>query len=292
MKGNRGAAREETRKGLEADPSNARLVGYSASLLELEGQWQEALRFRQRAAKLDPTAAGHAAGLATNLLWLRRYGDARRAADRYLILGPTNPEAYQLRAMVALGEGKLEEARRFIRNGATQIPSQELLPFVATYWDLYWLLDQDQQAQVLRMGPAQFYGDTVWWHTASAGIRLDQGDTAAARREAGVARNQLLRQLETSPEEAETHSRLALVNAYLGRGEEATREACSRLPRMLSTAPGWYIAWPVFSPGLACRARRWPRWGLCSRCRFMCRPPGSESILTFRRCDTIPNSGS
>ena len=224
MKDNRGAAREETRKGLKADPSNARLVGYSASLLELEGRWQEALRFRQRAATLDPTAAGHAAGLATNLLWLRRPGEARRAADRYLILGPTNPEAYQLRAMVALGEGKLEEARRFIRTGAAQIPPEELLPFVATYWDLYWLLDQDQQARVLSMGPAQFYGDTVWWQTASAAIHLDQGDTAAARRQAGAARDRLLRQLKTSPEDAETHSRLALVNAYLGR-EEAIREA-------------------------------------------------------------------
>ena len=225
MKGNRGAAREETRKGLEADPSNARLVGYSASLLELEGRWQEALRFRQRAATLDPTAAGHAAGLATNLLWLRRYGDARRAADRYLILGPTNPEAYQLRAMVALGEGKLEEARRFIRTGAAQIPPEELLPFVATYWDLDRLLDQDQQAQVLRMGPAQFYGDTVWWQTASAAIHLDQGDTATARRDAGAARDRLSRQLKTTPEDAHTHSRLALVDAYLGRRDEATREA-------------------------------------------------------------------
>jgi len=48
-------------------------------------------------------------------LWLRRYPDARAAADRYIILGPTNPEAYQLRAMVALGEGNLAEAQRFIR---------------------------------------------------------------------------------------------------------------------------------------------------------------------------------
>ncbi len=89
MKGNRGAAREETRLGLEADPSNARLVGYTASFLELEGRWQDALRYRQRAVTLDPTAAGHAAGLATNLLWLRRYPEARVAADRYIILGPT-----------------------------------------------------------------------------------------------------------------------------------------------------------------------------------------------------------
>ncbi|HEY8198108.1 MAG TPA: protein kinase [Gemmatimonadales bacterium] len=225
MKGNRGAAREETRMGLEADPSNARLVGYTASFLELEGRWQDALRFRQRAVTLDPTAAGHAAGLATNLLWLRRYPDARVAADRYIILGPTNPEAYQLRAMVALGEGNLEEAQRFIHAGEAQIPADELLPFVATYWDLYWVLDQAQQSRVVAMSPEQFYGDTVWWQTASSAIRMLQGHSTTARILADSARRRLVTVVRDTPEDAYNHSRLGLVNAYLGRGDEALREA-------------------------------------------------------------------
>jgi TolB-like protein len=225
LKGNRGAAQEETRMGLEADPSNARLVGYMATFLELEGRWHDALRYRQRAATLDPTAAGHAAGLATNLLWLRRYPEARAAADRYIILGPTNPEAYQLRAMVALGEGKLEEARKFIRTGEAQIPPDELLPFVATYWDLYWLLDEDQQSRALAMSPTQFYGDTVWWRTASAGIKMLRGDTAAARPLGESARRRLLADIKAAPDDAYAHSRLALVDAYLGLKDEALREA-------------------------------------------------------------------
>jgi tetratricopeptide (TPR) repeat protein len=225
MKGNRGAAQEETRRGLEADPSNARLVGYTASFLELEGRWQDALRYRQRAVALDPTAAGHAAGLATNLLWLRRYPEVRAAADRYLILGPRNPEAYQLRAMVALGEGKLDEARRFIRAGEAQIPPDELLPFIATYWDLYWALDQAQQARVVAMSPEQFYGDTVWWQTASAGIRMLQGHRATARVLADSARRSLLTVIKDTPEDAYNHSRLGLVSAFLGRRDEAVRAA-------------------------------------------------------------------
>ena len=225
MKGNRGAAREETRMGLEADPSNARLVGYTASFLELEGRWQDALRFRQRAVTLDPTAAGHAAGLATNLLWLRRYPEARVAADRYIILGPTNPEAYQLRAMVALGEGSLQEAQKFIRAGEAQIPPDELLPFVATYWDLYWVLDQAQQSRVVAMGPEQFYGDTVWWQTASSAIRMLQGHRTTARVLADSAHRSLVTVVRDTPNDAYNHSRLALVNAYLGRRDEALLEA-------------------------------------------------------------------
>jgi serine/threonine-protein kinase len=225
MKGNRGAAREETRLGLEADPSNARLVGYTASLLELEGRWQDALRYRQRAVALDPTAAGHAAGLATNLLWLRRYPEARVAADRYIILGPSNPEAYQLRAMVALGEGSLEEARKFIRAGEAQIASDELLPFVATYWDLYWVLDQAQQARIFALGPEQFYGDTVWWQTASAAIRMLQGHSATARVLADSARRSLVTVIRDTPDDAYNQSRFALVNAFLGRRDEALQAA-------------------------------------------------------------------
>jgi tetratricopeptide (TPR) repeat protein len=225
MKGNQGAAREETRRGLQVDPSNARLIGYTASFLELDGRWREALPYRRRAATLDPTAAGHAAGLATNLLWLRRYEEARGVANRYIILGPTNPEAYQLRAMVYLGEGKLDEARKTIRSGASRVAPDELLPFVATYWDLYWLLDEDQQSSVLRMGPEQFFGDTVWWHTASAAIYLQRGDSAAAQPRARAAERLLAVQAKATPDDAETYSRLALVHAYLGRREEAFREA-------------------------------------------------------------------
>jgi TolB-like protein len=225
MQGNRGAAREETQKGLRVDPSNARLVGYMASFLELEGRWKDALRYRQRAAALDPAAAGHAAGLATTLLWLRRYPQARVAAERYIILGPSNPEAYQLRAMVSLGEGKLEEARKFIRAAEAHIPRDELIAFVATYWDLYWTLDEGQQDYLLKMTPDRFYGDTVWWQTASAAVRMMKGDTAAARSQAGRARRILTASIKEESEDAFLHSRLALVGSYLGQKEEAVRAA-------------------------------------------------------------------
>jgi tetratricopeptide (TPR) repeat protein len=147
------------------------------------------------------------------------------AADRYIILGPRNPEAYQLRAMVALGEGKLQEARRFIRVGEGQIPADELLPFVATYWDLYWLLDEDQQSRVLSMSPERFYGDTIWWKTASAAIQMLRGDTAAAQPLAESARRMLVAGVKAAPDDAYTHSRLALVYAHLGWRAEALREA-------------------------------------------------------------------
>jgi TolB-like protein len=225
FKGNRGEAWEEARRGLQVDPSNARLVGYVATFLELEGRWTEALNYRRRAAALDPTAAGHAAGLATTLLWLRRYPEARVAADRYVILGPSNPEAYQLRAMVSLAEGNLKEARKVIRSGEGYVPRDELLAFAATYWDLFWLLDEGQQSRLLQLTPAEFYGDTVWWQIASAATRMMRGDTAGARSQADLARRVLIAKIGEDSTDAFLHSRLGLVNSYLGKTEEALRSS-------------------------------------------------------------------
>jgi hypothetical protein len=75
------------------------------------------------------------------------------------------------------------------------------------------------------MGPAQFYGDTVWWQTASSAIRMLQGHNATARVLADSARRSLLTEVMNTPDDAYTHSRLALVNAYLGRRDEALQEA-------------------------------------------------------------------
>ncbi len=224
IQGERGAAVEETRRGLRADPSNARLVGYMAAFLELDGRWLEALEYRRRAVALDPAAAGHAAGLATNLLWLRRYPEARAAADRYIILGPSNAEAYQLRAMASLGEGRLDEARSAIRGGESRMPRDELLAFVATYWDLGWLLEDAQQARVLELSPEAFYGDTAWLQLTRSGIHLQRGDSAQGRQDAEAALRSLVGQAKDG-EDADLHSRLGLANAALGRPDEAVRNA-------------------------------------------------------------------
>ncbi len=220
--GNRGAAMQETELGLRADPSNARLVGYMASFLELDGRWAEALEYRRKAVALDPAAAGHAAGLATNLLWLRRLDEARTAADRYLILGPTNPEAYQLRAMVALAQGDLPAAQRVIRSGEGRIDRDELLAFTAYYWDLLWVLDDAQQSRLLQLPPSSFYSDTLWWQIVRAQVYRLRGDSSRARSYAEAARKAAIA-ITRQNRDASEFSRLGLATAHTGRADEAVQ---------------------------------------------------------------------
>jgi len=220
--GNRGAAMQETELGLRADPSNARLTGYMAAFLELDGRWTEGLEYRRKAVALDPAAGGHTAGLATNLLWLRRLDEARTAADRYLILGPTNPEAYQLRAMVALAQGDLAGARRVIHSGEGRTDRDELLAFTAYYWDLFWVLDQAQQSRLLQLPPSVFYSDTLWWQMVKAQVYRSRGDSSKSRLYARAARKAAIAATRHNRDAAE-FSRLGLANAYAGKGDEAVK---------------------------------------------------------------------
>ena len=104
------------------------------------------------------------------------------------------------------------------------MPRDELLAFVATYWDLAWLLDEAQQARVLELTPDAFYGDTTWLQLTRAGIHFRLGDSARGRAAAERALRNLAAQAGHEGE-ADLHSRLGLVYATLGRADEAVRAA-------------------------------------------------------------------
>jgi hypothetical protein len=104
------------------------------------------------------------------------------------------------------------------------MPRDELLAFVATYWDLFWLLDDAQQTRVLQLSPDVFYGDTTWLQLVRANIHLQRGDTARGHDEA----RRVIRHLTAEPEaedDADRHSRLGLAYAAIGQADEAVRNA-------------------------------------------------------------------
>jgi tetratricopeptide (TPR) repeat protein len=126
--------------------------------------------------------------------------------------------------MADLGEGRLDAARAVIRTGESRMPRDELLAFVATYWDLAWLLDTTQQSRVLELSPDAFYSDTTWMLLTRAGIQFRRGDTARGRAAAEDALRNLAAQAGEESE-ADLHSRLGLVYAMLGRTDDAARAA-------------------------------------------------------------------
>ena len=100
-----------------------------------------------------------------------------------------------------------------------------LVAFLATYWDLYWVLDDEQQQMVLRLTPAAYDGDEGTLSIVRAGTYWLRGDTARARVEAESARVAFSRRSAETPDNPQRMMFLALALAYLGRGPEAIRTA-------------------------------------------------------------------
>jgi tetratricopeptide (TPR) repeat protein len=96
--------------------------------------------------------------------------------------------------------------------------------YLANYQDLYWVLDDDAQRQVLAFPPSAFDDDRGNWGLVRAQLYHLRGDLAQAAIYADSARIAFEEQSRAAPEDAGRHSALGLVLAYLGRKTEAVRE--------------------------------------------------------------------
>jgi eukaryotic-like serine/threonine-protein kinase len=216
-------ALEAAREGLRYAPDNVELLGASGSAQLALGRWDSATAPLTRAAALDPRSPSAARRLAVTHLFLRQYDPADSAADRAVALAPTNPALLMLKVMVRLARGDLPGARTVLRRAADRIDADVLLAYFANFNDLYWVLDDDAQRQVLAMRPAAFDGDRGWWGLVLAELHGLRGDRARSAIYADSARLALEEQVRIAPIDATREASLGLALAYLGRKAEAVR---------------------------------------------------------------------
>ena len=153
------------------------LVGYIETNL---GRWEAARAHLERALRLDPLDVRVVRLLAYTLLLTRHYSEARQACDRGLALAPTNLSLVWCKAMVSLGQGDLAGARAGLRAAPKEVDTA-LVAFMATYSDLMWVLDDAEQALLLRLRPRAFDGDRGQWGIVFAQTYAIRGDPARAR---------------------------------------------------------------------------------------------------------------
>jgi tetratricopeptide (TPR) repeat protein len=126
--------------------------------------------------------------------------------------------------MVGLARGNLDSARSVIRAGARQIDPASLFAYFAVYSDLYWVLDDAQQRQVLALPPSSFDDDRGNWGIVLAQLYHLRGDRVRAAVYADSARFAFEKRLKETPEDAQSHVFLGLSLAYMGRKADAVRE--------------------------------------------------------------------
>jgi hypothetical protein len=210
--------------GLRLAPNNVDLLVTAALVEQRLGHWDAAVQHLAKASALDPRSANTARRTGATLLWLRRYPEAQAALDRGLALAPTNLNIIELRSMVALAQADLAGARAVVRTALTAVEPAALLAQFGNYWDLYWVLDDAQQQQLLALPPSAFDNDRGTWAVVHAQTYHLRANPAQARIYADSAQLAYGEQLRATPEDNQRHVLRGLALAYLGRKAEAIAE--------------------------------------------------------------------
>jgi adenylate cyclase len=219
------AALQQYEKGRSlGTANNDLLVGIALAESGL-GEWDPALEKLKQAARLDPRSVVTVRRLGDTLLSLRRYPDARETYDRALSLAPSNLSSIHAKAMTFLGEGNLNGARDVVRAASNSVGPTELVAFFATYEDLVWVLDESQRDLLFRLTASAFDDDVATRALCLTQAYALAGDAANTRRYAEEARAAYAEQARQSPDNAQLKALHGLSLAYLGRKEDAIREA-------------------------------------------------------------------
>ncbi|MGH9368202.1 MAG: TPR end-of-group domain-containing protein, partial [Thermoanaerobaculia bacterium] len=217
-------ALEQYGKGQRLAPSNAEILSLVAVTEQALGRWDAAVEHLKQAERLDPRSVNSVRRLGTALLWLRRYPEAREALDRGLALAPANLTLIEVKAMTFLGEGDPAGARAVLKAVPKDVEPTALVAYLATYWDLAWVLDEGERELLLRLTPSAFDDDKGAWGFCLAQAYALKSDAANVRAYAEEARKAFEEQLRATPDDAQRHVLLGLSLAYLGRKEEAIRK--------------------------------------------------------------------
>jgi serine/threonine-protein kinase len=257
-------ARRELALALRVTPNDAEVWDGRGAVDRRQGRWDDAVANFEKARQLDPRNASVIWNLAETYACLRRYDEAVQAFADGLEMNPQGHLFSLAKASVDLkrdgDSGALAAAlarvpRDFDPGGAVTTVALRLHLMRRDY------AEADRLIELVKYDPLNDAGiggtaatldgyafPKAWYRGL---IRKGQGDLGAAQR----AFNETRRTIEAGVQEcgcgqdAKTHSMLGLVDAALGRGEEAVQEG-QRAVALLSISQDAYDG-PVLATNLA-----------------------------------------
>jgi TolB-like protein/tetratricopeptide (TPR) repeat protein len=230
-------AREELEIARRTLPNNADLFTYLGFIDRREGNWAESTRNLERALELDPRNLFILQQLATHTYQpQRRYEDAIRTYDRALAILPGDPLTRINRAEVILDARA--ETKQY-QTTLTALISEN--PSTASDVDHpdYALCERTPEAAARLLkdypsdGLSTGYGVKCPHEYWEGVIAQWQGDSAKAAAAFSRARSELAPLAESQPDFPAAISLLGVIDAGLGRKDDALREgsrACELLP--------------------------------------------------------------
>jgi TolB-like protein/Tfp pilus assembly protein PilF len=220
-------ARTELALAQHTLPNNSEIFELSGYMDRRQGLWNESARSLQRALELDPRNFFMLQQIALSYQEFRKFEAMAAALDRALVLIPGDLDTRVTRALVDL-EWKADP--RPLHDIVRKILAEDprTAADLAAQWFYVALCERDPAAaaQALKAMPAS--GTSVdlnfprsWCEGLAARVR---GDDAAAQIAFRAARAEVARTVGEQPNYAPGYSVLGLIDAALGRKEEALRE--------------------------------------------------------------------
>src|SRR5262245_42383225 len=230
-----GRARSELVIARRALPNSADVFRYTGMIDRREGHWDEATRNLERALELDPRNFFTLCQLAYAYGWQHRYADEVRTYDRALAIMPGDPATRINLALVALdwrADMKPFQdtlATLFAENPSLSLDLDALRPALCERPPTVAIraLTNYPREGVVNNG---VNNPRAYWDGV---IAQCQGDSAKAQTAFTAARREVEKAVAKQPDFAAAFTLLGMIDAGLGRKEEAIREGlhgCELLP--------------------------------------------------------------
>jgi tetratricopeptide (TPR) repeat protein len=227
-------ARDELAIAVRTLPNNSRIFEWSGYIDRRQNRWQDAVRNFERAMELDPRNVKIlTSGIVTYRL-LRDYARARTIDRRLIAIEPNNTNNQEWRAVMDLQE-RADTRAWNVFDRTLAGPDCEECPLILVLYERN-AIDADHALAELKEETfdARGVGNVQFSRAVLEGlIARMKRDAAAAQAAFSAARSQQEELVRARPDHGPTLCTLGLIDAALGRKEEALREG----RRALELAP-------------------------------------------------------
>ena len=239
-------ARAELALAQQSLPNNPVVYELAGSMDRSQRRWADATQNLERACELDPRNLPYLINLGSTYLTLHDYDQHIRKMDRIVALHPEQRVGRIFRASVEVyRRADTGPWRDAIENMLTNEPGSEKDPFVASQRYTLALYDRDWDAAE-RAAPVLTQKHSLQWSFPELGrdfwvgvIARLKGDETSARAAFMRARAQQEEEIRGHPDDAGLLVDLGLIDAGLGRKEEALNEG-RRAMELLSSVKNSY----------------------------------------------------
>jgi serine/threonine protein kinase/Tfp pilus assembly protein PilF len=210
-------------------PNNSEVFYLTGLIDRRQGRWAEAVRNQKRASELDPRNVFKMGGLAQDYYFLREYDQVNNVFTRILVLNPKDLGARLGRTFIEVDRRAdtrplRAEIEKILANDPAQAENGDVkLPryFLALFERDIAAADRAVAALPQKIELDEIELSRDFWVGVVARMK---GDAAAARTAFTAARAQQEEAVRARPDNAPLLSGLGMIDAGLGRKEEALRE--------------------------------------------------------------------